>query len=102
MSENWSVRGMGVADSVSVSTFTRSCLSFSLTATPNFCSSSMTSSPRSWKRTFLPMSLWVPMMMSILPAWRSARICFTSFGLRARERKSTRTGMSLRRSEKVW
>ena len=101
MSENWSVRGMGVADIVSVSTLTLSCLSRSLTATPNFCSSSTTSRPKSLNFTSLPIILWVPMSMSILPSARSATIFLTSFGLRAREMKSTLTGSSLRRSEKV-
>ena len=71
MSENCSVRGMGVAVSVRVSTLVRICLSFSLTETPNFCSSSMMSSPRSLNFTLLPTSLCVPMMMSVLPSSRS-------------------------------
>ena len=64
-SENCKVRGIGVAVRVSTSTLVRSDLSFSLTATPNFCSSSMMSSPRSFHMTCLPTSLWVPMRMSI-------------------------------------
>ena len=42
-----SVRGIGVAVSVSTSTFARSRLIFSLCCTPKRCSSSITSSPRS-------------------------------------------------------
>src|SRR3712207_7534974 len=38
MSENWSVRGMGVALMVSVSTLVLSLRSFSFVDTPNFCS----------------------------------------------------------------
>ena len=52
ISENWSVRGIGVAVSVRQSTVVRSVLIFSLWATPNFCSSSTTSKPRSLN--FLP------------------------------------------------
>ena len=46
-----SVRGIGVAVSVSTSTCVRSSLSRSLCVTPKRCSSSMTSRPRSLKRT---------------------------------------------------
>ena len=48
-----SVRGMGVAVSVSTSTCERSSFSRSLWVTPKRCSSSITSSPRSLKRTSL-------------------------------------------------
>ena len=98
MSENCNVRGMGVAVSVSVSTLTLSCVSFSLAATPNFCSSSMTRSPRSWKRTFLPSILCVPIRMSIRPASRSARICLVSLADFVRFRYSIFTGKSRSRS----
>ena len=47
ISENCKVRGIGVADIVSVSTFVLSLRSFSFVETPNFCSSSMISSPKS-------------------------------------------------------
>ena len=70
---------MGVAVSVSVSTETLIRVSFSLAATPNFCSSSMISSPRSRKTTCLPSILCVPIRMSIFPAARSAQISRTSF-----------------------
>ena len=46
-SDMFSVRGIGVAVIVSTSTFLRSCLIFSLCATPKRCSSSTTSRPRS-------------------------------------------------------
>ena len=68
MSENWSVRGMGVAVRVRQSTFTFICRSCSLALTPNFCSSSMMSSPRSLNLRFLLVMAWVPMRMSILPS----------------------------------
>ena len=100
MSENCSVRGMGVAVSVSVSTETLISVSFSLAATPNFCSSSMMSSPRSRKTTCRPSILCVPIRMSIFPAARSAHICFTSRDDFVRLRYSTRTGKSRSRSMK--
>jgi hypothetical protein len=46
---NCNVLGMGVAVSVSVSTLTLIFLSWSLTPTPNFCSSSIINSPKSLK-----------------------------------------------------
>ena len=98
ISENCSVRGMGVAVSVSVSTETLICVSFSLAATPNFCSSSMTSSPRSRKTICFPSILCVPIRMSILPAARSSRIWLTSLVDFVRFRYSTRTGKLRRRS----
>ena len=66
--ENCSVRGMGVAVKVNVSTVARNVLSLSFTATPNFCSSSMMSRPRSFHLTRLPTMACVPMRMSISPA----------------------------------
>ena len=100
MSENWECAGMGVALIVSVSTFTFICFSFSLTETPNFCSSSTMSSPRSLNFTVLPISLCVPQYIdfagleiggvSASPLWAFWR------------GKSTRTSRFLRRSEKVW
>ena len=86
MSENCNVRGMGVADMVSVSTLVLSLRNFSFVATPNFCSSSMMSSPRSFHTTLLPMSLCVPTKMSTLPSFRSSSTCFVCFVVRARER----------------
>ncbi|MPN54444.1 hypothetical protein SDC9_202114 [bioreactor metagenome] len=74
MSDISSVRGMGVAESVRTSTVFLSSLIFSLCATPNRCSSSTTSSPRSWNCTSLDKSLCVPMMMSVLPEATSRRI----------------------------
>ena len=100
MSENCSVRGMGVAVSVSVSTETLICVSFSLAATPNFCSSSIISRPRSLKRICLPSILCVPMRMSMRPAASSSRIWATSLAVLVRLRYSMRTGKSRRRSEK--
>ena len=61
------VRGIGVAVRVSTCTSARSCLSFSLWATPKCCSSSTTTRPRSLNLTVLASSAWVPMTMSIVP-----------------------------------
>ena len=86
INENCNVRGMGVADMVSVSTLVLSVRSFSLVDTPNFCSSSMISSPKSCHFTVFPISLCVPMMMSILPAARSSSTCRVCFAERARDK----------------
>ena len=53
-SENCRVRGIGVAVRVSVSTEALISLSFSFAETPNFCSSSIISSPRSLKSNPVP------------------------------------------------
>ena len=45
-SDMCSVRGIGVAESVSTSTVARSVFSRSFTSTPNRCSSSMITRPR--------------------------------------------------------
>ena len=87
-----SVRGMGVAVSVSTSTSLRSFLSRSLWATPKRCSSSTTTSPRSRKETSVASSRWVPISTSTLPAAASARTSRTSSGVLIREMASTRTG----------
>ena len=100
ISENWSVRGIGVAVSVSVSTLTLIWRSFSLAATPNFCSSSMTRSPSDLKRTFFPNILWVPIRMSIFPSSSSFSTWAVSFALLERLRCSIRTGKSRSRSLK--
>ena len=62
-SENCNVLGIGVADIVSVSTFTFIWRSF-FCRHANFCSSSMISNPKSLNLTDLPISLCVPIKMS--------------------------------------
>ena len=57
--ERYSVRGMGVADSASVSTVARNWRSLSLCLTPNRCSSSMMISPRSAKPMSFDSRRWV-------------------------------------------
>ena len=63
-----SVRGIGVAERVSTSTVERSDLSHSLSSTPNRCSSSMTTRPRSLNVTSFWTSRCVPIRMSTAPA----------------------------------
>ena len=98
ISENCNVRGIGVAVSVSVSTFTLSEVSFSLAATPNFCSSSIMSSPKSRNSICLPSILCVPMRISIFPALTSSAISRVCFVLRERLIYSTLIGKSFSRS----
>ena len=59
-----SVRGIGVAERVSTSTVARSDLSHSLSSTPNRCSSSMMTRPRSLNATSFWTSRCVPIRMS--------------------------------------
>ena len=100
-SENCSVRGMGVAVSVRVSTSLRSMRIFSLAPTPNFCSSSMTSRPRSRNIISLPRMRWVPMSMSILPSRSRCAMSRTSLAVFRRLINSILHGKSLRRALKV-
>ena len=83
-SDMLSVRGIGVAVIVSTSTRLRICLMRSLCATPNRCSSSTTSSPRSRNCTSFDSSRCVPTMISTLPACRSSSVCFCSALVRNR------------------
>ena len=79
-SDRWRVRGIGVALSVSTSTSSRSDLSSSFCATPNRCSSSRITSPSSFGITSRLRIRCVPTRTSTLPALKSARIRFVSFG----------------------
>ncbi|MNL47369.1 hypothetical protein D3C87_1701560 [compost metagenome] len=74
--ENCSVRGIGVAVRVNVSTFSLRSLNFSFAATPNFCSSSTINRPRSLNFTSLLSKACVPIRISILP---SSSLCNVSF-----------------------
>ena len=96
-----SVRGIGVAVSVSTSTVCRSILSLSLCITPKRCSSSMITSPRSLKRTLGWTSLCVPMTTSTEPAANAAITASACFFERNRESNSTDTGNSAMRSTNV-
>ena len=85
-----SVRGMGVAVSVSTSTLRRICLMRSLCATPKRCSSSTTSSPRSRNTTSFDSSRWVPTRMSSCAA-RHLREDGGLFGLGSKARHHVHT-----------
>ena len=101
-SDMCSVRGIGVADSVSTSTSSRSDFSSSFCATPKRCSSSRMTRPSSFGITSRLRTRCVPMSTSTLPSAKSASTCFTSFGERKRETISTRTGKSRKRSRNVF
>ncbi len=96
----WSVRGIGVAERVRMSTVARSDLSHSLSSTPKRCSSSITIRPRSLNATSFCTSRWVPMRMSTFPSAVSLRTCRISFRGRKRLTTSTRNGNSAIRFEK--
>ncbi|CRZ71112.1 Uncharacterised protein [Vibrio cholerae] len=95
-----SVRGIGVAVRVRISTSARIALTFSFWRTPKRCSSSTISKPRSAKRISLESNLWVPTRMSTLPSATSCRICFCSLADLKRESTSTRIGKLAKRSRK--
>ena len=101
ISEKCSVRGIGVAESVSVSTFTFSSLSLSLVFTPNFCSSSIISRPRSLNLMSLFVSRCVPIRMSVLPSATRCRVSLICFVDLKRLMYSTVTGRVARRSRNV-
>ena len=83
-SENWRVLGIGVAVNVRVSTDAFRWRSLSFAATPNFCSSSMTSRPRSLNSKPAPSTLWVPIRMSIFPSFSLFLMSVISFAVRRR------------------
>ena len=71
-SDMCSVRGIGVADSASTSTSSRSWRSSSFCATPKRCSSSTITSPRSFGITSRERTRCVPIRTSTLPSPNSA------------------------------
>ena len=98
-----SVRGIGVAESASTSTSSRSWRSSSFCATPKRCSSSRTTSPRSFGITSRESTRCVPIRTSTFPSRQSrASTRLVSAGSRNRETISTRTGKSLYRSRNVF
>ena len=96
------VRGIGVADRVSISTPASICLNRSLWATPNRCSSSMMARPRSLNFTSLDTSRWVPTTMSARPVSSFFTTAFCSLGERNRESSSISTGKLPMRWIRVW
>ena len=84
-SDIWSVRGIGVADSESTSTFSRSWRMSSFCFTPKRCSSSTISRPSSFGRTSRESMRCVPIRMSTRPSWNPLSDSRTVFGERKRE-----------------
>ena len=92
-----SVRGIGVAESVSTSTSRRSFLSRSLAATPKRCSSSTMTIPRSRNRTSLLRSRCVPTTRSTEPAARPSIVASCSRAATYRDSSLTVTGYAANR-----
>src|SRR5665647_1718915 len=78
------VRGMGVAERLITSTCSLRLRSSSFWRTPKRCSSSTTTSPRSWGCTSVLSRRWVPTSTSSLPAPKPARMRFCSAPVRKR------------------
>ena len=72
--ENCKVLGIGVAESVRISTFSFIFFNLSLIFTPNFCSSSIINNPKSLKVTSLPTILCVPIRISTFPSFKSFNV----------------------------
>ena len=81
INENCKVLGIGVAVRVKVSMFDLKVFNLSLIETPNFCSSSITSSPISLNFTSLPTILCVPIKISTSPFSTFLRISFCSLAV---------------------
>ncbi len=96
-----SVRGIGVALIASTSTLVRICFSVSLCSTPNRCSSSTTTSPRSLNRTDDDSSRWVPMTTSTEPSAMPSTTAAASLSDWNRDSALTVTGKAPNRSPKV-
>ena len=101
VSASCSVRGIGVAVSVSTCTSAFSAFSRSLCATPKCCSSSTISRPRSENSTDFASSAWVPTTMLISPVVRPRRTSLASFAVTMRDSCATLTGKPAKRAENV-
>ena len=75
----WSVLGIGVAVIVKTSTLVFNCFIFSLSLTPNLCSSSIIRNPRFLNSTSLLSNLCVPIIISISPSFNFLIISSCSF-----------------------
>ena len=97
----FSVRGIGVAVSVSTSALAEIFFSFSFCATPKRCSSSIMTSPSFANSTSEDISLCVPTIISVSPrlSLRSDASC--CFFVRKRDTISTDTGNDLMRESSV-
>ncbi len=87
-----SVRGIGLAVSVSTSTPSAMRFTASLCVTPKRCSSSTTRRPSSLNCTSCASSRCVPMTTSTLPSASPCTTAFCCAGERKRLSSSTRTG----------
>ena len=87
-----SVRGMGVAESVSTSTFTLRRFMASLWVTPKRCSSSTMSRPSFLNDVSSLSRRWVPMTRSTSPLVIPCCTFLACALVRKRESTSTRTG----------
>ena len=101
VSASCSVRGIGVADSVSTCTSLFSSFSRSLCLTPKCCSSSMISRPRLLNEIALPSSACVPTTMSTVPSAMPFLVSARSFAPTSREACRTVIGRPAKRCEKV-
>ena len=98
-----SVRGIGVAESASTSTSSRSERSSSFCATPKRCSSSTIDEPEILRRSRRARAAGACRRgRRPCPPAKSASTCLTSSAGRKRETISTRTGKSRKRSRKVF
>ena len=95
-----SVRGIGVADSVSTCTSARSSFKRSLWPTPKCCSSSMTTRPRSFEATPLPRMACVPIRISMLPSPSSLLVSRASAAPTMRDSRPMRIGRPSKRCVK--
>lgn len=100
-SAKWRLRGIGVAESESISTCDFIFLITSFCATPNRCSSSMTRSQSRRNRISSERSLCVPTTTSTVPSFISSRIFLTSFACVMRVSDRTRTQKAPSRSSNV-
>src|SRR5665647_1949113 len=96
-----SVRGIGVALIARMSTLVLSFFRASLCSTPNRCSSSMMTSPRSLKTIDSESSRCVPMTMSTVPPCIPAMVSLDSFSVWKRESARRWIGKPAKRSWKV-
>ncbi len=95
------VRGIGVADMASTSTDVRSRFIASLCSTPNRCSSSTITRPRSFSLMSGFSSRWVPITMSTDPSRRPSITAAASLSVWNRDSPLSTTGKPDIRSAKV-
>ena len=95
------VLGIGVAVRVRMSTWLRICLSLSLCITPNRCSSSIITRPRSLNLTSFWTKRCVPIHMSIVPSFSASKVFFCSKFDLNRLRTDNSTGKAFILSKKV-